>query len=78
MITNEDIDRFKERDETLKTLDAGDTIEPNGFFDTPKNMVDLQNRLMNYNGSERASAMMGAMLAWNLACAVVNNKPKGD
>jgi len=72
MITQEDIERFKERDDKLKMLDEGNSIEPNGFFDTPKDMNDLMSRLQNYNGSERAAAMMGAMLAWNYACAVVN------
>lgn len=74
VIQHEDIKRFKERDEEMMKLEATDTIQPNNLFHTPTNIAELQAKLMNYNGSERAAAMMGAMMAWNLACSLVNKK----
>ena len=81
MITNEDIERFKERDEAQKlnlTDDVERKLQPNPFFHTPETMEELTKQLNNYNGSERAAAWMGAMMAWNYAAMWSNTQPKGD
>ena len=47
-------------------------IEGSNVFVTPDSMDDLMNRLESYTGSEKAVAMVAAMMAWNLACKIVN------
>ena len=47
-------------------------IEGSNVFATPDSMDDLINRLESYTGSEKAVAMVAAMMAWNLACKIVN------
>tara|TARA_R100000935_G_scaffold44850_1_gene67843 strand:- start:240 stop:416 length:177 start_codon:yes stop_codon:yes gene_type:complete len=47
-------------------------IEGSNAFATPDSMDDLINRLESYTGSEKAVAMVAAMMAWNLACKIVN------
>jgi len=47
-------------------------IEGSNVFATPDSMDDLMNRLESYTGSEKAVAMVAAMMAWNLACKIVN------
>ena len=43
-------------------------------FVTPEDMKDLEDRIESYSGSEKAAAWMGAIMAWNLACKMVNEK----
>ena len=43
-------------------------------FVTPEDMKDLEDRLESYSGSEKTAAWMGAIMAWNLACKMVNEK----
>jgi len=43
------------------------------LFYTPTSMKDLEDRLESYSGSEKTVAWLGAMMAWNLACDIVNN-----
>jgi len=43
-------------------------------FVTPEDMKDLEDRIESYSGSEKAAAWMGAIMAWNLACKMVNKK----
>ena len=47
-------------------------IEGSNVFVTPDSMDDLMSRLESYTGSEKAVAMIAAMMAWNLACKIVN------
>tara|TARA_R100001377_G_scaffold69070_1_gene44349 strand:+ start:341 stop:517 length:177 start_codon:yes stop_codon:yes gene_type:complete len=47
-------------------------IEGSNMFVTPDSMDDLMSRLESYTGSEKAVAMIAAMMAWNLACKIVN------
>ena len=47
-------------------------ISPSEAFHTPADMTDLEDRLNSYSGSERAVAWIAAMMAWNLACKLVN------
>ena len=43
-------------------------------FVTPEDMKDLEDRIESYSGGEKAAAWMGAIMAWNLACKMVNEK----
>ena len=43
-------------------------------FVTPEDIKDLEDRIESYSGSEKAAAWMGAIMAWNLACKIVNEK----
>ena len=47
-------------------------ISPSNAFYTPADIKDLEERLDNYSGSEAAVAWTAAMMAWNLACKLVN------
>jgi hypothetical protein len=47
-------------------------IKPCEAFVTPESMADLENRLNLPNGTEKSIAWLGAMMAWNLACKLVN------
>lgn len=47
-------------------------IQASEFFRTPTNMEDLQDFIGTFNGGERTAAMVSAMMAWNLACSIVN------
>ena len=47
-------------------------ISPSKAFYTPADMKDLEDRLDSYSGSEAAVAWLAAMMAWNLACKIVN------
>ena len=44
------------------------------MFYTPTNMKDLENRLESFSGSEKVIAWLAAMMAWNLACDIANNR----
>ena len=44
------------------------------MFYTQTSMKDLEDRLESYSGQEKAIAWMGAMMAWNLACKLVNDE----
>ncbi len=44
------------------------------MFYTPTSMKDLEDRLESYSGSEKAVAYIAAMMAWNLACKLVNDE----
>lgn len=67
------LETFKTDKTTITDLSSKDEIKPNGFYDTPESMRDLESRLNNYSGEERAVAWLGAMLAWNYACAVTSS-----
>lgn len=47
-------------------------IQPAEFFATPASTEELMNWIMHHNGGERTAATVGAMMAWNLACSIVN------
>lgn len=47
-------------------------------FVTPEDMKDLEDRIEIYSGSEKAAAWMGAIMAWNLACKMVNETEVKD
>jgi len=47
------------------------SIKPVNIFVTPENMKDLEDRIGSFSGGEKAAAWMGAMMAWNLACKLV-------
>ena len=47
------------------------SIKPANMFVTPDNMKDLEDRIESFSGSEKAAAWMGALMAWNLACKLV-------
>jgi hypothetical protein len=47
-------------------------IKPVNIFVTPENMKDLEDRLNSFSDSEKSVAWMGAMMAWNLACKLVD------
>ena len=47
------------------------SIKPANMFVTPDSMKDLEDRIESFSGSEKAAAWMGAMMAWNLACNLV-------
>ena len=47
-------------------------ITPALMFYTPQDMKDLEDRIESYSGSEKAVAWIAAMMAWNLACKIVN------
>ena len=49
-----------------------DIISPSNAFYTPVDVKDLEERLDSYSGSEAAVAWVAAMMAWNLACKLVN------
>ena len=48
------------------------SIKPVNIFVTPDNMEDLVERLNSFSDSEKAVAWMSAMMAWNLACKLVD------
>jgi hypothetical protein len=47
------------------------SIKPANMFVTPDSMKDLEDRIESFSGGEKAAAWMGAMMAWNLACKLV-------
>jgi len=48
------------------------------MFYTPQDMKDLEDRLESYSGQEKAIAWMGAMMAWNLACKIVEESKQEE
>ncbi len=44
------------------------------LFYTPTSMKDLEDRLESFSGSEKSVAWLAAMMAWNLACKLVNDE----
>lgn len=51
-------------------------IEPCEAVVTPESMKDLEDRLNLPNGTEKSIAWLSAMMAWNLACKLVNETEK--
>ncbi len=49
-------------------------IKGSTAFVTPENMDDLVERLNSFSGSEKSVAWLSAMMAWNLACKMVNEE----
>ncbi len=47
-------------------------IAPSNLFYTPKDMEELTDILERYTGGEKQVAWVAAMMAWNLACSIVN------
>ena len=48
------------------------------LFYTPTSMKDLEDRLESFSGSEKAIAWLGAMMAWNLACKIVEESKQEE
>lgn len=48
------------------------SIKPVNIFVTPENMKDLEERLNSFSDSEKSVAWLSAMMAWNLACKLVD------
>jgi hypothetical protein len=48
------------------------------MFYTPTSMKDLEDRLESYSGSEKAVAYIAAMMAWNLACKIVEESKQEE
>lgn len=53
-------------------------ITPSKAFYTPTDVKDLEERLDSYSGSEAAVAWVAAMMAWNLACKLVNESKETE
>lgn len=51
-------------------------IKGSTAFVTPEDMDDLVERLNSFSGSEKSVAWLSAMMAWNLACKMVNEELK--
>ena len=51
-------------------------IRGTNVFVTPEDMDDLVERLNSFSGSEKSVAWLSAMMAWNLACKMVNEMQK--
>jgi hypothetical protein len=49
-------------------------IKSQDAFVTPEDMEDLKERLNSFSSSEKAVAWLAAMMAWNLACKIVNEE----
>ena len=49
-------------------------IKGSTAFVTPENMDDLVERLNSFSESEKSVAWLSAMMAWNLACKMVNEE----
>ncbi len=47
-------------------------IAPSNLFYTPDTWEELTDRIESYTGSEKMVAWCAAMMAWNLACKIVN------
>ena len=58
----------------FKTKRYNTMIKSVPAFVTPEDMKDLEDRIESYSGGEKAAAWMGAIMAWNLACKMVNEK----
>ena len=43
------------------------------LFYTPTSIKDLEDRLESFSGSEKSIAWLAAMMAWNLACKIVED-----
>jgi len=48
------------------------------LFYTPTSMKDLENRLESFAGSEKTIAWIAAMMAWNLACKIVEESKQEE
>lgn len=49
-------------------------IKPTNLFATPTDMEGLMKWCELHTGSEKAVATTAAMMAWNLACKIVNDE----
>ena len=49
-------------------------LQEQNLFATPKDWDDLMARLDLHTGSEKTAAIVSAMMAWNLACQIVNKE----
>ena len=48
------------------------------LFYTPTSMQDLEDRLESFSGSEKSVAWLAAMMAWNLACKIVEESKQEE
>lgn len=48
------------------------------YFATPESHKELMDWINQHHGSERTAAMVGAMMAWNLACSIINGTSTCD
>lgn len=53
-------------------------IEEIGLAHTPANWQELQDWLEGHNGSERGVATVAALMAWNLAASITNQRERED
>lgn len=58
------------------TQDTLTKIKPVGLVHTPSGWPELEDWLGRLHSSERATATIAALMAWNLACQIIN--PKED
>jgi len=49
-------------------------IKPVELFHTPASWTELQDWIEGHTGSERAVATVAAVMAWNLAASLTNEK----
>tara|TARA_R100000234_G_C4937958_1_gene151579 strand:- start:380 stop:580 length:201 start_codon:yes stop_codon:yes gene_type:complete len=54
------------------TMEKQKAIAPSNLFYTPKDMEELTDILERYTGGEKQVAWVAAMMAWNLACSIIN------
>ena len=63
----------------LKANITRDDLEPVQLFNTPENWVELNKWIMAHTDyQERMHIMTAAYMAWNLACAIVNDEASND
>ena len=48
------------------------------LFHTPESWTELQDWIEGHTGSERAVATVAAVMAWNLAASLTNDKETKD
>lgn len=53
-------------------------IKPVELFHTPASWAELQDWIEGHTGSERAVATVAAVMAWNLAASITNEKEAKD
>lgn len=65
-------DLSKMSDKRMATPPKPPLIQEVEFFSTPQSPEALMNWIELHHGGEKTAAMVGAMMAWNLACSIVN------
>ena len=57
---------------TTQEIIMDNKIIPVNTFVTPDSLDDLSKRIESFSANEKAVAWLSAMMAWNLACKIVN------